>query len=239
MKVPDVYDAAKYDAIHNPHLELDGLEELYRISKCLAEGVVPNEYGTHPHSKLRIGGTIAHSLLVKLLTDMFSTREESFDGKPQTYPDLDRQNDRSGDKSGDKSGDRSGGDKAGDKTGDNTGDKTGDKVGDKVGAAGVSNASSGIGKPSGDGADDANVVSNNSSGGGGEGAGGAPPGGVPLTVAVAVVVDDDAASTASNTNNADADDHAAALKEEEEDELSTTRLNHRYASTVGVQSPQR
>ena len=64
-KVPDVYDAAKYDAIHNSHLLLDGLEELYRISKRLAEGVVPNEYGTHAHSKLRIGGTIAHSLLVK------------------------------------------------------------------------------------------------------------------------------------------------------------------------------
>ena len=44
-KVPDVYDAAKYDAIHNSHLDLDGLEELYRVSKCLAEGVVPNEYG--------------------------------------------------------------------------------------------------------------------------------------------------------------------------------------------------
>ena len=84
-KVPDVYDAAKYDAIHNSHLLLDGLEELYRISKRLAEGVVPNEYGTHAHSKLRIGGTIAHSLLVKVLQDMFTTRQESFIGKPESY----------------------------------------------------------------------------------------------------------------------------------------------------------
>ena len=83
-KVPDVYDAAKYDAIHNSHLSLDGLEELYRVSRCLAEGVVPNEYGTHPQSKLRIGGTIAHSLLVKLLQDMHTTREESFVGMPQS-----------------------------------------------------------------------------------------------------------------------------------------------------------
>ena len=36
---------------HNSHLELDGLEELYRVSRCLAEGVVPNEYGTHPQEQ--------------------------------------------------------------------------------------------------------------------------------------------------------------------------------------------
>ena len=58
-KVPDVYDAAKYDSIHNAHLKLNGLEELYILSKELADCVVPNEYGTHPISKLRIGATIA------------------------------------------------------------------------------------------------------------------------------------------------------------------------------------
>ena len=56
-KVPDVYDAEKYDSIHNAHLKLDGLEELYILSKELADCVVPNEYGTHPISKLRIGAT--------------------------------------------------------------------------------------------------------------------------------------------------------------------------------------
>jgi hypothetical protein len=77
-KVPDVYDAAKYDSIHNAHLKLEGLRELYVLSKELADCVVPNEYGTHPISKLRIGATIAGGLLGKLLADMNNTREESY-----------------------------------------------------------------------------------------------------------------------------------------------------------------
>ena len=40
-KVPDVYDSAKYDAIHNSHLELEGLEELYRVSRCLRRASCP------------------------------------------------------------------------------------------------------------------------------------------------------------------------------------------------------
>ena len=35
------------------------------------------------------------------------------------------------------------------------------------------------------------------------------------------------------------EEDAAALKEEEETELSTTRLNHRYANALGVNSPHR
>jgi len=77
-KVPDVYDAVKYDAIHNEHLALVGLPELYRIAKELADCIVPNEYGTTAESKLRIGGTIANSLISKLLSDLNNTREESF-----------------------------------------------------------------------------------------------------------------------------------------------------------------
>ena len=77
-KVPDVYDAAKYDAIHNEHLALVGLSELYGIAKELADCIVPNEYGTTAESKLRIGGTIANSLISKLLSDLNNTREESF-----------------------------------------------------------------------------------------------------------------------------------------------------------------
>jgi len=77
-KVPDVYDAAKYDAIHNEHLGLEGLEKMYTIAKELADCIVPNEYGTTAASKLRIGGTIANSLIAKLLSDLNNTREESF-----------------------------------------------------------------------------------------------------------------------------------------------------------------
>ncbi len=41
-KVPDIYDSAKYDAIHNAHLSLGCLVELYDVSRALAAVVVPN-----------------------------------------------------------------------------------------------------------------------------------------------------------------------------------------------------
>ena len=178
-KVPDVYDSAKYDAIHNSHLELQGLEELYRVSRCLAEGVVPNEYGTHPQSKLRIGGTIAHSLLLKLMQDMFTTREESFVGLPAfARPAV---------------------------------------------SGGWGRWSQTLGQHVVDAAE------------------------------VSLTTDSDASQTpdaAASGARAEPDRHppsldgvdeedAAALKEEEEIEVSTTRLNHRYAGNVGVHSPHR
>lgn len=33
----------RYDAIHNPHLGLAGLDELYAEAKALADAVIPNE----------------------------------------------------------------------------------------------------------------------------------------------------------------------------------------------------
>jgi hypothetical protein len=168
-KVPDVYDAAKYDAIHNSHLSLDGLEELYRVSRCLAEGVVPNEYGTHPQSKLRIGGTIAHSLLLKLLQDMHTTREESFVGMPQSHMERSTYGDSESDSAATKA--------------------------DGGGSSGV--------------------------------------GGVDAGRTMSMSGDDSAPMSGVD------EEDAAALKEEEETELSTTRLNHRYANALGVNSPHR
>ncbi|KAL4445780.1 hypothetical protein ABPG77_008979 [Micractinium sp. CCAP 211/92] len=75
-KVPDIYDAAKYDAIHNQHLGLD-LRPVYKTAKALAAAVIPNEYGIHPPGKLRIGSMICSQLLGKLLADLASMREES------------------------------------------------------------------------------------------------------------------------------------------------------------------
>lgn len=57
-QIPDIYDSAKYDAIHNMHLGLD-MRELYGVSKNLADAVIPNEYGVDPAGKLRIGSKIA------------------------------------------------------------------------------------------------------------------------------------------------------------------------------------
>ncbi|KAH7283712.1 hypothetical protein KP509_34G020400 [Ceratopteris richardii] len=76
-KIPDVYDSSKYDLVHNTHLKLDGLGELYTVAKALADGVIPNEYGINPVHKLKIGSKIARKLLGKILIDLRNTREEA------------------------------------------------------------------------------------------------------------------------------------------------------------------
>jgi inositol hexakisphosphate/diphosphoinositol-pentakisphosphate kinase len=76
-KVPDIYDSAKYDLLHNAHLQLHGLDELYKVAKKLADGVIPNEYGINPQHKLIIGAKIARRLLGKILIDLRNTREEA------------------------------------------------------------------------------------------------------------------------------------------------------------------
>lgn len=60
-KIPDIYDSAKYDAIHNRHLvgaETSCIRELYDVAKELAGAVIPSEYGTDAKSKLTIGSKI-------------------------------------------------------------------------------------------------------------------------------------------------------------------------------------
>ncbi|KAI4387776.1 hypothetical protein MLD38_000179 [Melastoma candidum] len=76
-QIPDVYDSCKYDLVHNPHLNLEGLDELFRVAQVLADGVIPNEYGINPIQKLKIGSKIAHRLLGKILIDLRNTREEA------------------------------------------------------------------------------------------------------------------------------------------------------------------
>jgi len=76
-KVPDIYDAAKYDSIHNAHLQLEHLQDVYKGAKVLGAAVIPNEYGIQQIGKLRIGSMICAPLLGKLLADLASMREES------------------------------------------------------------------------------------------------------------------------------------------------------------------
>ncbi|TKY50351.1 Inositol hexakisphosphate and diphosphoinositol-pentakisphosphate kinase 2 [Spatholobus suberectus] len=76
-QIPDVYDSCKYDLLHNAHLNLEGLDELFKVSQMLADGVIPNEYGINPKQKLKIGSKIARRLLGKLLIDLRNTREEA------------------------------------------------------------------------------------------------------------------------------------------------------------------
>ncbi|XP_062106712.1 inositol hexakisphosphate and diphosphoinositol-pentakisphosphate kinase VIP2-like isoform X4 [Humulus lupulus] len=76
-QIPDVYDSCKYDLLHNAHLNLDGLDELFKVAQQLADGVIPNEYGINPKQKLKIGSKIARRLLGKMLIDLRNTREEA------------------------------------------------------------------------------------------------------------------------------------------------------------------
>ncbi|XP_025791385.1 inositol hexakisphosphate and diphosphoinositol-pentakisphosphate kinase VIP2-like isoform X3 [Panicum hallii] len=76
-QIPDVYDSCKYDLLHNAHLDLEGLEELFKVAQTLADGVIPNEYGINPKQKLKIGSKIARRLLGKILIDLRNTREEA------------------------------------------------------------------------------------------------------------------------------------------------------------------
>eukprot|EP01018_Ginkgo_biloba_P019575 Gb_04773 [translate_table: standard] len=76
-QIPDVYDSCKYDLLHNAHLNLGGLDELFKVTQLLADGVIPNEYGINPKHKLKIGSKIARRLLGKILIDLRNTREEA------------------------------------------------------------------------------------------------------------------------------------------------------------------
>ncbi|KAG8470288.1 hypothetical protein KFE25_008709 [Diacronema lutheri] len=71
-KVPDVYDNAMYDVVHNAHLGLGALTELYRTAHTLASYVVPQEYGIEKHDKVHIGLQVCSVLLRKIHHDLLS-----------------------------------------------------------------------------------------------------------------------------------------------------------------------
>ncbi|KAK1302474.1 hypothetical protein QJS10_CPB12g00824 [Acorus calamus] len=101
----DLYNERKeYDLLHNAHLNIEGLVELFKVAQqslreplgnwkitrlykghsptsvsslLLADGVIPNEYGINPKQKLKIGSKIARRLLGKILIDLRNTREEA------------------------------------------------------------------------------------------------------------------------------------------------------------------
>ena len=65
-KIPDIYDNAVYDSVHNAHLEIGALAEVLRVSHTLASYVVPQEYGIEAQDKVGIGLDIASSMLRKV-----------------------------------------------------------------------------------------------------------------------------------------------------------------------------
>ena len=72
-KIPDVYDCAKYDAIHNQQsLGLKHLTGLYDTARVLSEFIAPSEYGMTRKQKLDIGVTICKNLMIKINSDLES-----------------------------------------------------------------------------------------------------------------------------------------------------------------------
>lgn len=53
-KVPDVYDSIRYEILHNSHLNLDGMEELFDLSTRFENSIVPLEYGLDRRDKRKI-----------------------------------------------------------------------------------------------------------------------------------------------------------------------------------------
>ena len=58
--------------MHNRHLELGSLPEVYAEARTLASYVVPQEYGVAAQDKVEIGVKIAYAMLSKLRRDLLA-----------------------------------------------------------------------------------------------------------------------------------------------------------------------
>ncbi|CAM9583380.1 unnamed protein product [Discosporangium mesarthrocarpum] len=76
-KIPDVHDNVRYDCLHNAHMRLKGLPELYDLAKHLADCVVPQEYGVTIRDKLIIGSKMCSALLEKIKYDLIIARSNN------------------------------------------------------------------------------------------------------------------------------------------------------------------
>ncbi|CAM9112148.1 unnamed protein product [Choristocarpus tenellus] len=76
-KIPDVHDNIRYDCLHNTHMGLKGLEELYDLAKNLADCIVPQEYGITVRDKLIIGSKMCSALLEKIKVDLIVARSNN------------------------------------------------------------------------------------------------------------------------------------------------------------------
>ncbi|KAM6426730.1 inositol hexakisphosphate and diphosphoinositol-pentakisphosphate kinase 1 isoform 3-T4 [Liasis olivaceus] len=75
-KIPDIYDCVKYDIQHNASLQLEGTSELLRLSKALADIVIPQEYGISQQEKLEIAVGFCLPLIRKIQLDLQRTHED-------------------------------------------------------------------------------------------------------------------------------------------------------------------
>ncbi|XP_069722874.1 inositol hexakisphosphate and diphosphoinositol-pentakisphosphate kinase 1 isoform X4 [Phaenicophaeus curvirostris] len=75
-KIPDIYDCIKYDVQHNCALKLEGTAELFKLSKALADVIIPQEYGINKEEKLEIAVGFCLPLIKKIQLDLQRTHED-------------------------------------------------------------------------------------------------------------------------------------------------------------------
>ncbi|XP_075063965.1 inositol hexakisphosphate and diphosphoinositol-pentakisphosphate kinase 1 isoform X5 [Mixophyes fleayi] len=75
-KIPDIYDCVKYDVQHNSTLTLEGTDELFKLSKSLADIIIPQEYGINKEEKLEIAVGYCLPLINKIQLDLQRTHED-------------------------------------------------------------------------------------------------------------------------------------------------------------------
>ncbi|ROL43951.1 Inositol hexakisphosphate and diphosphoinositol-pentakisphosphate kinase 1 [Anabarilius grahami] len=75
-KIPDIYDCVKYDTQHNSSLNLEDTLELFRLSRALADIIIPQEYGITKAEKLDIASAYCLPLVKKIQLDLQRTHED-------------------------------------------------------------------------------------------------------------------------------------------------------------------
>nr|XP_021333642.1 inositol hexakisphosphate and diphosphoinositol-pentakisphosphate kinase 1 isoform X2 [Danio rerio] len=75
-KIPDIYDCIKYDVQHNSSLGLEDTLELFKLSRALADIVIPQEYGINTVEKLDIAYAYCLPLVKKIQLDLQRTHED-------------------------------------------------------------------------------------------------------------------------------------------------------------------
>ncbi|XP_016430903.1 inositol hexakisphosphate and diphosphoinositol-pentakisphosphate kinase 1-like isoform X4 [Sinocyclocheilus rhinocerous] len=75
-KIPDIYDCVKYDVQHNISLGLEDTYELFKLSRALANIVIPQEYGINKVEKLDIAYAYCLPLVKKIQLDLQRTHED-------------------------------------------------------------------------------------------------------------------------------------------------------------------
>ena len=76
-KIPDVYDMIRYDILHNSHVPLKGVKELYDRVRALENAVVPQEYGKDKEQKSFVGSQVCGALLEKIKYDLIVSRSDT------------------------------------------------------------------------------------------------------------------------------------------------------------------